>query len=183
VYNEERMKKKEFFMRLYKVYHWIPVFLIIIGVFYSSSQPYQKQDIRPEISKYVNLEKVEKNYQDVKINYAGSEVSVEKKGAANFIEFFIRKGAHFTVFFALGFFAFRALRIYGSTTIKSAVLAFLLVAGYATFDETHQNFTENRTPHVEDVMIDIAGGITAIALASFIYRNRPVKKKTSFRNV
>ncbi|MCM3718524.1 VanZ family protein [Fictibacillus phosphorivorans] len=170
-------------MRKYKIYQWIPVLLIVIGVFYSSSQPYQKQDVRPEIGKYVDLEKVEQNFSGVKLKYAGSEVSVEAKGPASFIEFFIRKGAHFSVFFALGFFAFRAIRLNGSDTIKSAIIAFALVAGYATFDETHQNFTENRSPHVEDVMIDITGGITAIVLASLIYRNRPIKKKTSFRNV
>ncbi|MET3726960.1 VanZ family protein [Fictibacillus halophilus] len=165
-----------------KLYQWIPVLLIVIGVFYSSSQPYQKQDVRPEIGKYVDLEKVEKNFSDVKIHYAGSEVSVEARGAASFIEFFIRKGAHFTVFFALGFFSFRALRISGNRTWKSAAIAFVLVASYAAFDETHQNFTENRTPHVEDVVIDITGGTTAILLASLIYRNRPIKK-TSYRNV
>lgn len=170
-------------LRKYKIYQWIPVLLIVIGVFYSSSQPYQKQDVRPEIGKYVDLEKVEQNFSGVKLKYAGSEVSVEAKGPASFIEFFIRKGAHFSVFFALGFFAFRAIRLNGSDTIKSAIIAFALVAGYATFDETHQNFTENRSPHVEDVMIDITGGITAIVLASLIYRNRPIKKKTSFRNV
>lgn len=165
-----------------KLYQWIPVLLIVIGVFYSSSQPYQKQDVRPEIGKYVDLEKIEKNFSDVKLNYAGSEVSVEERGAASFVEFFIRKGAHFTVFFALGFFAFRALRISGNRTWKSAVIALILVASYAAFDETHQNFTENRTPHVEDVVIDITGGTTAILLASLIYRNRPIKK-TSYRNV
>jgi VanZ family protein len=170
-------------LRLYKLYQWIPVLLIAIGVFYSSSQPYEKQDVRPEIGKYVDLEKVEKNFSDVKLNYAGSEVSVEERGTASFVEFFIRKGAHFTVFFALGFFAFRAIRLNGNNTIKSAIIALFLITSYAAFDETHQNFTENRTPHVEDVMIDIAGGITAIALASIIYRNPPVKKKTSFRNV
>lgn len=169
-------------MRLYKLYQWIPVLLIAIGVFYSSSQPYEKQDVRSEIGKYVDLERVEENFKDVKLNYAGSEVSVESKGAASFVEFFIRKGAHFTVFFALGFFAFRAIRLNGMNTIKSAIFSLFLVASYAAFDETHQNFTENRTPHVEDVVIDISGGTTAILLASMIYRNRPIKK-TSFWNV
>ncbi|MGM0805741.1 MAG: VanZ family protein [Bacillota bacterium] len=169
-------------MKLLKWYHWFPVLLIVLGIFYSSSQPYQKQDVRPEIGKYINLDKVEENFGDVKINYAGSEVSVDARGPASFVEFFIRKGAHFTVFFALGFFAFRAIRVSGHTTFKSAIIALVIVAGYAAFDETHQNFTENRTPHVEDVLIDITGGSTAILLASFIYRNRPIKK-TSYRNV
>jgi VanZ family protein len=180
--NIYEMKKGVFVLRLYKFYQWIPVLLIAIGVFYSSSQPYEKQDVRPEIGKYVNLEKVEKNFSDVKLNYAGSEVSVETRGAASFVEFFIRKGAHFTVFFALGFFAFRAMRLTRYNTIKSAIIALFLVASYAAFDETHQNFTENRTPHMEDVLIDISGGATAILLASIIYRNRPIKK-TSYRNV
>jgi VanZ family protein len=183
LYNEKlRDTKGVFVLRLYKFYQWIPVLLIVIGVFYSSSQPYQKQDVRPEIGKYVDLEKVEENFRDVKLNYAGSEISVEARGAASFVEFFIRKGAHFTVFFALGFFAFRAIRLNGYQTMKAAIITLMLVSSYAAFDETHQNFTENRTPHVEDVLIDISGGVTAILLASLIHRNRP-DKKTSFRNV
>jgi VanZ family protein len=165
-------------MKLHKVFLWLPVILIVAGIFYSSAQPYQKQDIRPEISKYVDLEKVEEKWGHVKINYAGSEISIEKKGTANFIEFFIRKGSHFTVFFALGFFVCRAIRA-NSSTFRSALISFVLVAAYAAIDETHQNFTENRTPHVEDVMIDTAGGTTAILLASFLYRKRPIKKTST----
>jgi VanZ family protein len=168
-------------MRFTKLYNWLPVFLIVAGLFYSSSQPYQKQDLRPEIGRYVDLERVKENYSNVKFYYSGSEVSVEAKGPASFVEFFIRKGTHFAVFFALGFFALRALIRSGCSTVKAPLFAGMLVLGLAAFDEYHQKFTENRTPLVGDVWIDAAGGMTAILIASLIYRFTRKNKKSSFR--
>ena len=71
--------------------------------FYSSAQPYKKQDMRSDIEQYVNVEFVKEHFSWVSIDYGGgTPVSIANKGVGGFIEFFLRKGAHFMVFFMLG---------------------------------------------------------------------------------
>ena len=59
-------------------------------IFYSSSQPYSKQNIQPLISETLKLpDKIESLLSKIEFNYAGSPVSVETKGIAGVIEFFL----------------------------------------------------------------------------------------------
>ena len=84
---------------------WIPVLLWMGLIFYSSAQPYKKQDMRSDIEQYVNVEFVKEHFSWVSIDYGGgTPVSIANKGVGGFIEFFLRKGAHFMVFFMLGSF-------------------------------------------------------------------------------
>jgi hypothetical protein len=117
--------------------------------------------LRPSLSKYVNEEKVEHTFSNVKVTYAGHEVSTHHLGGAAFLEFFIRKGAHFTIYALLGFFVYRALCI----VIRRRCFGWsLFVVLYAISDEFHQWITGDRTPLYQDVMIDTIGGITGILL-------------------
>ncbi|MDR7073208.1 VanZ family protein [Fictibacillus barbaricus] len=150
--------------------YWLPVILWAGMIFYASSQPYEKQDLRPTISQFLDMDFISSLFSTTVFNYAGDEVSIEKLGPAQFIEFFIRKGAHFSVYFGLGFLLFRAIKLNlnkGLTFITSLVLAIL----YAASDEFHQSFTIHRTPHVEDVMLDSIGALVGITIALLIYRN------------
>jgi VanZ family protein len=149
--------------------YWLPVLVWAGMIFYASSQPYEQQDLRPTISGFLDLQFIETLFSATVFNYAGEEVSIEKLGPAHFIEFFIRKGAHFFVYFGLGFLLYRALSLQlnkRSTFLSAWVLTIL----YAFSDEVHQGFTPNRSPHIEDVMIDSIGGFVGIALALFLYK-------------
>ncbi|RXZ01783.1 VanZ family protein [Fictibacillus sp. S7] len=151
------------------IWYWLPVLLVAGGIFYSSATPYKQQDMRPTLSQFLNHEKIASIFSSVSFQYAGSEVSVEALGAAGFVEFFIRKCAHFSVYFLLGFLIFRVLRFYFSKG-KTALFSFVLTVAYAASDEIHQHFTSGRSPHVEDVMIDAGGGTVGILIAFLLYR-------------
>ena len=144
---------------------------IILLIFYFSSQPYHKQDLKPVLDGVVNIEGLEERLSDYSFSYAGGEVSVEGKGVAGFLEFFIRKGAHFAIFFCLGWFVMAALGLFVKKAMFSAALSALIVTAYAVSDEIHQHFTGNRTPLLEDVLLDTAGGIAGI-LSLWLYRKR-----------
>ena len=59
--------------------------------------------MRSDIEQYVNVEFVKEHFSWVSIDYGGgTPVSIANKGVGGFIEFFLRKGAHFMVFFMLG---------------------------------------------------------------------------------
>ncbi|CAI8724707.1 VanZ family protein [Bacillus pseudomycoides] len=153
---------------------WIPVLLWMGTIFYSSAQPYKKQDMRSDIEKYVPSQFVEEKFSGVSIDYGGgTPVSIENKGVGGFVEFFLRKGAHFTVFLILGALSYYALHRSGCSRMRSFVFALLIVAGYATFDEIHQSFTGDRTPMWQDSVLDTSGGLTGIIISNwFWYRKR-----------
>ena len=91
-------------------------------------------------------------------------VSIDHLGYAKFLEFFLRKGAHFGTYFILGsslfLGVFPKLKIWWLT----AILAWLSATGYAGLDEFHEMMTGGRTPMFQDVMLDSIGALTAVIL-------------------
>ena len=107
--------------------------LLIIGIiFYSSSQPYSEQNLQPLISEKVQLPDVIVSLlSKVEFTYAGHIVSVETKGVPGFIEFFIRKGAHFSIYLVLSVFVASILHIWMKRKpLKLAALTILFVFLY-----------------------------------------------------
>ncbi|SES91481.1 VanZ like family protein [Oceanobacillus limi] len=78
------------------------------------------------------------------------------------LTFFIRKGAHFTVYFVLGFLVMNALRRSSVESRKAMALAFAISVLYAISDETHQLFIPGRSGEIRDVGIDSTGAIVGI---------------------
>lgn len=145
---------------------WLPVVLIASIIFYSSAQPYKNQDIRSEVLNVVSVDWVLKEFSHVSFDYAGSEVSIQALGVGGFVEFFVRKGAHFMVFFFLAYFTFRAMRIQGVQILNAMIYSLLFTIIYAISDEIHQSFTVDRTPLLNDVVIDSIGGFFGILVRS-----------------
>ncbi|WP_077358419.1 VanZ family protein [Virgibacillus halodenitrificans] len=142
-------------------------------IFYSSHQPYEKQDIKPFLSDKFDLSFLEPLLGWIAFNYHHSVVSIESRGVNGFIEFFLRKGAHVTVFFILCLLFYLAWRKSISLPIKKAItLSFLLTIAYAILDELHQGFTPNRTPYAGDVALDGFGAFLAVV---FIIVLRKIK--------
>ncbi|OZM56506.1 hypothetical protein CIB95_12090 [Lottiidibacillus patelloidae] len=145
---------------------WSPVVIIASVIFFFSSQPYEKQDLKPGILSKVDLSLVEKTADSVSFEYATSEISISRLGVQQFVEFFIRKGAHFFIFALLGLFFYRALLHEGVNVRKAIIYSLLFLAFYATSDEIHQHFTGNRTPLVQDVILDFVGGAFGVFIRS-----------------
>lgn len=70
--------------------------------------------------------------------------------------FFVRKLAHFSLFFILELILF--------LTFKNIYLSFFISSGYALLDEFHQYFVPGRSCELRDVLIDISGCILAILI-------------------
>ena len=82
-----------------------------------------------------------------------------------------RKAAHLTEYAILACLLLRAFRAgaAGAWHWRWATLAFVLVAIHAGLDEYHQASTQYRTAAVSDSVLDMAGGLIALAL---LWRNR-----------
>jgi VanZ family protein len=93
-------------------------------------------------------------------------ISEERLAFAHFI---VRKLAHLTEYAILGLLAARAFVTSSHQRLRERWFptAAMLVAAYALSDEFHQRFVPARTGSIYDVLIDIAGGLMALALLAF----------------
>lgn len=140
--------------------------LMMVILFISSSMTYQQQSQVSSIQKYLAHEPLKDFFSQISFDYAGSEVSIAAKGYDKFIEFFIRKAAHFMTYFILGGSLYLGLspKLKQKSSVLSLFFAWLAATGYAALDEFHQMMTGGRTPLFQDVMLDACGALTACLL-------------------
>ena len=147
------------------ILYWLPVILLMLVMFFASSQPYEKQDVRPLLGKVVSEKFVKEKFSNTKFYYDGHEVSIRSKGVPGFIEFFVRKAAHLTEYGLLGFLLLRGF--FSTTNLKrkvAAITALFISIVYACTDELHQMYTIHRTPLFADVVLDSVGALLGILL-------------------
>ena len=75
---------------------------VMVILFISSSQTYEQQSQIGLLSRILKNEPLKEWLEKISFSYAGSEISIAEKGYFSFVEFFIRKGAHFFTYFVLG---------------------------------------------------------------------------------
>ena len=82
------------------------------------------------------------------------------------LHFLIRKAAHLTEYAILACLLLRAFRAGAARAWhwRWATLSLLLVAVHAVLDESHQAYTQLRTGSMADSVLDMAGGLIALAL-------------------
>jgi len=151
--------------------YWIPAVLWMLLIFSFSSQPYHQQDMRPWLQDKLPETFIKENFSHIKVNYAGSEVSIQTKGVPGFIEFFVRKGAHVFVYTVLAILIQWAVRLTWRQIGKwGYLITFFLTFLYAMSDEWHQAFTPNRTPKIHDVFIDSFGILLGLLIFIVLQR-------------
>ncbi|KIL43031.1 VanZ family protein [Jeotgalibacillus campisalis] len=147
----------------------IPFILFCGAIWYSSSQTYEQQSLIPILDRITSLELFRDQFSWVQFSYAGSIVSIDERGYAGFVEFFIRKGAHLGFFFMIGLFLSSFLHYLYPKLLISITATFLFIVFFAALDEYRQYLTGGRTPLIQDVMLDTTGGVLAIVVY-FLYR-------------
>lgn len=83
---------------------------------------------------------------------------------------FVRKSAHFTIYFLLGVFVLSLLKEYKILSFKLVFISTFLVFLYACSDEIHQLFVVGRSGEVFDVLLDSFGGFCGSCFYYFIRR-------------
>lgn len=133
---------------------------ILFVLFISSGQTYEQQSLIPTLQNWLPGKPFEFLLSKLQIPYWGITVSVEERGYYYFIEFLLRKAAHFFIF------GFLALAIYAvlPKRMPRTLIAALLTLCLAIADEYHQSLTGGRTPSLQDVLLDMAGAVSALLL-------------------
>lgn len=150
---------------------------IIMGIlFYSSSQTYEEQSQIGLLQRLLVDEPFRDKLSGVSFLYASEEVSIQASGYFKFIEFFIRKGAHFLTYFLLSGCWFLGLKPRINQLILTGVVSWLAATGYAALDELHQMFTGGRSPLFQDIALDSVGALTAALLCLLVIAWKSRKK-------
>ena len=90
-----------------------------------------------------------------------------------FFHMVIRKTAHFSIYFVMALFSWRAWGNYPFGMPLRALLSVALCSLYAVSDEIHQSFVPGRGPGAGDVVLDTVGALCAVGLCLFLaYRKR-----------
>jgi len=148
---------------------------IIGSLFISSSQTYEQQSLIPTLENALPDKPFESVLTKLSIPYWGNIISVEERGYYRFIEFLLRKGAHFVLFGLLATGIYLSLPSRTPRFIIALAITFLI----ACADETHQYFTGGRTATVRDVVLDMSGALTFTSIVHIAFRILSHKKRTA----
>lgn len=141
----------------------------LLAIAYFSSQPFAEQDLRLEIGRHAGLVERVRKLPPVSFSYSGQPVD-NRRAPADFIQFWLRKGAHVLLYGALGMALAAALGCTGFGSRRCWMLAGVIVVLVGVLDEWHQTFVPGRTGRAVDVLVDLAGfGLFALA-ASVVLR-------------
>ncbi|ABJ69816.1 VanZ family protein [Lacticaseibacillus paracasei] len=142
---------------------WLAAVLLFV-LFFSSSMTYKEQTTVPLLERLLHHEPFKQALSGIHFNYAGEQQSIAEVGYFKFVEFFIRKGAHVSIFFLLGLGLTQGTFMYQKNRWLHWPLMVLSCTGVAAFDEFHQMLTGGRTPLFQDVMLDTAAAAVAVTL-------------------
>ena len=146
---------------------YLMIALVIMGIlFISSSMTYQQQTSVPFLEKYLAFKPFEAQLSKIAFSYAGQKISIQAVGYYKFIEFFMRKAAHFFLYFFMGASFALALRSRLKSNVLTIFVCTLMALGYAGLDEFHELVTGGRTPLFQDVILDGFGALTGILLVT-----------------
>jgi len=132
------------------------VLIFLLGfLFLSSSQTYEEQSLIESLKQWLPNRPLENSLVNLQIPYGHQLISIEERGYYKFVEFLIRKGAHFVLFGIVGLTCFLLLN--KLRPIVRIPLALLFTFLCACLDEYHQSITGGRTPTFRDVLLDVSG--------------------------
>lgn len=150
-------------------------FLIMVLLYWSSSMSYETQSLTSPLETILAGRPFENFLAQFEFTYGGELVSLYNDGYFSFIEFFLRKGAHFFSYFLLGFFWYLGLYKRVRHQWLVVVLSILLSIGYAAFDELRQSFHPGRTGLMADVILDTAGAIVGVVIAWLLIKRKIIR--------
>lgn len=153
-----------------KIIKWILVILCMVQIFMFSNDPADESDKKSNFI-IVSIAEV----------LAGRSLSgVERQKKIDEYVVLVRKGAHFFIYFVLGFLVLSLFKEYKDLNTKIILISLLVSILYACSDEIHQLFVVGRSGSIIDVGIDSLGALFGTYFYYFIYliRRKYEQEKT-----
>lgn len=137
--------------RRYLIVSWMAVLIWAALIFWFSAQPAQDSDHLSRGLTSIIADLLDGLLGDFPFNL-------------NSANNYLRKCAHFLVYFVLGFLVKNGFRASGYSAGKGFVIALAVCFLYAVSDELHQFFVPGRGAQLSDVMLDSFGALVGIGL-------------------
>lgn len=134
--------------------------LCMFSIFLFSSQDSSSTNI---LSKNITRKIAETIFAD----YKSMDIDFQNK-ITNELNLFIRKTAHFSLYFFMSMLIYTVFALWKKRFLISGIISVLFCSVYAMLDEFHQSFVPGRTPLVKDVIIDTSGAILGTILGFMI---------------
>jgi VanZ family protein len=137
---------------------WSLILLWMIVIFLFSAQPAEETN-----SLSMNVAEL--------ILGAKASINTEINGTVGDIAWFngfVRKFAHFFLYFVLGLLMMYAMGKSGVRGLKACLLSALICAVYAASDEFHQRFVPGREASGMDILVDTAGAAAGLLIYMII---------------
>lgn len=151
----------------------VVVVLCLISIFcFSSQDSIQTNDLSRKFTRKI-CELIFQNFSYLEIGIQNTMVYE--------MNLFIRKLAHFSIYFFMSMFIYAELVLWIKKYFISGIISVLSCAVYAAVDEFHQSLVPGRTPLVKDVFIDSAGALMGVIFCFliisvvFFIKNHPEK--------
>ena len=136
-----------------------PAILCMCGIFLLSSETAEESSQTSGTVIHEVLTKISEEY--VKSSPA------EKKSIIESLQFFIRKGTHFSIYTLLAVLFYLPFSQCSFRTKTKYFFSFSYTVLYAISDEVHQTFVPGRSGELRDVFIDSCGALTGLLLVYF----------------
>lgn len=137
-----------------KKFYFIGILLVVLVIF--SSMTAEQQSLQHFLQTTLSTKPFEAQLSQLAIPYWDTIVSVDERGYFAFVEFLIRKSAHFLMFATIAV-ALLQFRLH-------PIIVLIIAFGIALGDEFRQSFTPGRTMTMQDVWLDSAGAVFGIVL-------------------
>ncbi len=86
------------------------------------------------------------------------------------LDFWVRKTAHFGIYFILALSVFELARSYNIRIRYAVIIAAVYCLIYAISDEFHQLFVDGRGGQIRDVAIDFSGALSGLGIRLLLYK-------------
>lgn len=145
----------------------LPLLLWLFLVFHFSFQPFSQQDLTPRMASLISEQQLQEYLPEVEFNYGESFITYKKP--FQFGQFFIRKSVHVFVYAVLALLTLRCLvnnttGLNGKRLLWYTLVSFAFITGVASVDELIQSFNFDRSGMIQDVFLDMFGGMIGIAI-------------------
>jgi VanZ family protein len=134
---------------MHKILSWTAVVLWMLFIFCLSYQPANESNQMSTGITEVIIQTTSKIVPKAELSF-------------HTLNHFVRKSAHFFIYFVLGILTINALRRIGWSDYRCTILALTICVLYAASDELHQLFIPGRSAELRDIFIDSTGAYLGI---------------------
>ncbi|GGF98485.1 VanZ family protein [Paenibacillus abyssi] len=148
--------------RIFRWLGWIPVVWWTFTILGFSSQPYTEQSIQPWLRDQVTEARLSSLLPDTTLRYHHAVIHA-KQEPYRFVEFIFRKSAHLFVYAVLAVLTYTAIKPWlrdRPAVLLLVSLSYVLV--FSLVDEWRQSLNPMRTSTIQDVAVDVAGGVIGL---------------------